>query len=62
MIEGRKPDMGDLIEGHKAIMQQGFEKQLRAARAFGGLAHAVDQAGDDILAMVGEYTNDLGGF
>jgi hypothetical protein len=59
MIEDHKRQMADLIEGHKATMVQGFEKQIRAARAVGSLAAAVDRAGDDLLALVGQYTNEL---
>jgi hypothetical protein len=40
-------------------MQHGFENQLRAVDAMGNLASAADRAGDEFLAMVGQYTNEI---
>lgn len=59
MIEGHKADMNALLQAHKDHMRAGFDKQIRAARAFGKMAEDVHSAGDEMLAMMGQYTNNL---
>lgn len=59
MLENHKHQMADLLEGHKATMQEGFDKQIRAVTAIGGLAASINRDGDDLLALVGQYTNEL---
>jgi len=59
MIEGHKADMDALMQASKEHMRAGMEKQLRAAKALGKMAGDVHSAGDEMLAMMGQYTNDL---
>lgn len=61
MMEDHQKQLADLMEGHKAKMAAGFAKQMQAVQAVGSLAAKADQDGDDFLAMVGQFTNALGG-
>lgn len=59
MLEDHARQMADAMEGHKATMRAGFDKQLQAVAAIGRVAAKANSDGDDFLALVGQFTNEI---
>lgn len=60
MMEEHRKTLADLTGAHMDTMRAGFQKQLQGVNALGKLAEKVNAEGDEFLAMIGQYTNDLG--
>ncbi|WP_092029874.1 hypothetical protein [Bradyrhizobium sp. OK095] len=60
MMEEHRKTLADLTGAHMDKMREGFAKQLQGVNALGKLADKVHAEGDEFLALIGQYTNDLG--
>ncbi|WP_316214146.1 hypothetical protein [Bradyrhizobium sp. SZCCHNR2032] len=60
LMEDNRRQLADLTAAHMDTMRAGFAKQLQGVQALGRLADKVHSEGDDFLALIGQYTNDLG--
>ncbi|WP_316219397.1 hypothetical protein [Bradyrhizobium sp. SZCCHNR2026] len=60
IMEDNRRQLADLTAAHMDTMRAGFAKQLQGVQALGRLADKVHSEGDDFLALIGQYTNDLG--
>lgn len=61
LMEGHRRTLEDLTAAHMDKMREGFAKQLQGVQALGRLADKVHAEGDEFLALIGQYTNDLEG-
>jgi hypothetical protein len=61
LMEGHRRTLEDLTAAHMDKMREGFAKQLQGIQALGRLADKVHAEGDEFLALIGQYTNDLEG-
>lgn len=60
MMEKHKARIASMLEDNLGKVQAGFDKQMQGATAVGTLGDKVNAEGDDLLAAVGQFTNDLG--
>jgi hypothetical protein len=60
LMDAHKRRIAQLLDDNLAKVQAGFDKQLQGAAAVGTLGDKVNAEGDDLLASVGQFTNDLG--
>ncbi len=60
LMAAHQRHIAQLLDDNLAKVQAGFDKQIRGATAVGVLGDKVNAEGDDLLASVGQFTNDLG--